>query len=199
MTTTLFLVRHAPHVLQGQVQVGRRSDVPLAETSLPLIEAAGRRLASERLEAVVASPMDRAQATAGAIADACGLPVETDADLCEMHMGRWTDATFEALEGEPTYRAWNACKSLTGAPEGELSTEVQTRMVRVLRRVRARLPQGRVALVSHGDPIKTLVCACLGLPLDSMHRFDLDPASVTTLVVGDWGGKVVRLNERVTP
>lgn len=198
MTATLFLVRHAPHELQGKVQVGRRDGVALAESSYPLIEALGRRLASERLDAVFASPIGRAQETAGAIARAAGVTVETDEDLSEMDMGRWTDATFEALENEPTYRAWNACKALAGAPGGERSTTVQDRMVRAVGRVRTVLPEGRAALVSHGDPIKCLVCACLGLPLDSMHRFDLDPASITTVVVGDWGAKVLRLNERVT-
>jgi broad specificity phosphatase PhoE len=198
VTTTLFLVRHAPHELQGKVQVGRRDGVALAQASYPLIEALGRRLASERLDAVFASPIDRARETAAAIAAAAGLQVTTDEDLSEMDMGRWTGESFETLESEPTFRAWNACKSLSGAPGGERSTTVQDRMARAVGRVRTVLPQGRAALVSHGDPLKCLVCACLGLPLDSMHRFDLDPASVSTVVVGDWGAKVLRLNERVT-
>lgn len=199
MTATLFLVRHAPHELQGVIQVGRRDGVKLAESSYPLIEALGGRLAGERLEAVVASPILRAQETAEAIARACGLAVETDEDLSEMDMGDWTDATFEALADDRTFRDWNACKSLGGAPGGERSTQVQDRMVRVVARVRAQRPGGRAALVGHGDPIKCLLCACLSLPLDAMHRFDIDPASITTVVVGHWGAKVVRLNERVSP
>lgn len=198
MTTTLFLVRHAPHVLQGRVQVGRRDGVALAEASRPLIEALGRRLAAERLDAVFASPVARAQETAAAIAAASHLSVVTDEDLSEMDMGDWTGRTFEALEDDPTYRAWNACKALSGAPGGERSSAVQDRMARTVGRIRTQLPGGRAAIVSHGDPIKGVICACLGLPLDAMHRFDLDPASVTTVVVGDWGAKVLTLNERVT-
>lgn len=197
MTTTLFLVRHAPHEHQHRVQVGRTEGVALADGSWPLVEAVGRRLAGEGLDLIRSSPVQRAQDTAGGVARATGLAVETDDDLTEMDMGDWTGMSFDDLPSEKSYRDWNASKATTGAPGGELSTEVQARMVRAVNRVRDRLPEGRAALVSHGDPIKCLVCACLGLPLDSMHRFDLEPASITTVVVGDWGAKVVRLNERV--
>ena len=53
-------------------------------------------------------------------------------------------------------------------------------------------------LVSHADVIKAAVCHVLGLGIDAWPRFDVAPASITTLVIGEWGAKVVTLNE-VTP
>ncbi|TIR42691.1 MAG: histidine phosphatase family protein, partial [Mesorhizobium sp.] len=41
------------------------------------------------------------------------------------------------------------------------------------------------------------VCKVLGLPLGDCFRFDIDPASITTAVSGDWGSKLIRLNEAV--
>jgi len=55
-----------------------------------------------------------------------------------------------------------------------------------------------VVLVSHADVIKAALLYHLGLPLDAHARFDVDPASISTLAVGDWGAKVIRLNEVVT-
>src|SRR5699024_4059217 len=54
-----------------------------------------------------------------------------------------------------------------------------------------------VVLVSHADVIKSAVCHVLGLPVDSCFRFDIDPASITVVVAGDWGTKLLRLNEGV--
>ena len=50
-------------------------------------------------------------------------------------------------------------------------------------------------MFSHGDPIKCAILYLLGMPLDFYDRIDVDPGSITTAVVGDWGAKVHRLNE----
>ena len=40
------------------------------------------------------------------------------------------------------------------------------------------------------------VAAILGLPLDHLLRFDIGPASVTRIDAGDWGMRLVSLNEK---
>jgi probable phosphoglycerate mutase len=55
-----------------------------------------------------------------------------------------------------------------------------------------------VAVVSHGDIIKAAVGLALGLPLDFHARFDIGPASLSLLVYGDWGSKLLKLNEEQT-
>lgn len=51
--------------------------------------------------------------------------------------------------------------------------------------------------VSHCDIIRGLIAYYLGLPLDNLLRFDIDPASVSRLVVGSWGARVMSMNERL--
>ena len=53
--------------------------------------------------------------------------------------------------------------------------------------------------VSHSDIIKVIVAHYLGLTLDLHHRFEIDPGSISTLVVGAWGAKVLRVNEECRP
>jgi broad specificity phosphatase PhoE len=48
--------------------------------------------------------------------------------------------------------------------------------------------------VSHSDIIRGVIAHYLGLGLDNMLRFDVDLGSVSTLVVGNWGGRLTRLN-----
>jgi broad specificity phosphatase PhoE len=54
-----------------------------------------------------------------------------------------------------------------------------------------------VALVSHADVIKTVVLHHLGLGIDAWPRFDIAPASITRLVIGEWGARLLGLNETV--
>jgi broad specificity phosphatase PhoE len=54
-------------------------------------------------------------------------------------------------------------------------------------------------LVSHADVLKAALAHWLGLSLDSLQRFDIAPASLSTVAVGDWGAKVLSLNERAGP
>ena len=54
-----------------------------------------------------------------------------------------------------------------------------------------------IACVSHCDIIRGVIAFYLGLPLDNLLRFDVDPASVSRLAVGDWGARVMSMNERL--
>jgi probable phosphoglycerate mutase len=49
--------------------------------------------------------------------------------------------------------------------------------------------------VSHGDVIKAALLHYLGLSIDAYDRFDIDPASISTIAVGSWGSKILSLNE----
>ena len=199
MTTVVHLVRHVPHEHQGRIQVGRMGDVAVAKGSPARFEALGRRFARETLAAVYASPIDRTQQTAHAIADPAGLPVFTREDLNEIDVGEWTGRAFDDILADPIYQHWNSSRSLARCPGGESMLEVQVRMLRWLEMVRSDHPDQAVVAVSHGDPIKSILLYLLGLPLDAYGRLEVEPASVSTVVVGGahdpWGAKLIRLNE----
>jgi broad specificity phosphatase PhoE len=58
-------------------------------------------------------------------------------------------------------------------------------------------PGQTIACVSHCDIIRGTIAFYLGLPLDNLLRFDVDPASVSRIALGDWGARVMTLNERL--
>ena len=51
--------------------------------------------------------------------------------------------------------------------------------------------------ISHCDIIRGVIARYLGLPLDNMLRFDVDPASVSRLALGSWGARIMTVNERL--
>jgi probable phosphoglycerate mutase len=197
VTTTVFLIRHMPHIHQGRVHVGRMDDVPLAEGAPERLAKLHARMGREQLDAVYASPILRAQLTAAAVAKAAGIEVQTRDGLTELDAGDWTGKAFTEFEDTPERRAWDQARAFNRTPGGESMLEIQARMIAVLEEVRGLHPDGRIALVSHGDPLKTIVLYILGMPVDAWNRFELDPGSVTTFVVGDWGAQLLRLNESV--
>jgi probable phosphoglycerate mutase len=73
--------------------------------------------------------------------------------------------------------------------------EAQARIVKVMEELRRAYPDRSVVLVSHSDVIKAALLYHLGLPLEAYGRLEIAPASISTLVVGDWGSKLIRLNE----
>jgi probable phosphoglycerate mutase len=195
VTTTVFFLRHGSHDRLGRILCGRMDGVSLSERGREEARAAGRRLTGENLAALYSSPMERTRETAELVADAVGLPIETDPNLTEIDYGEWTGASFEALHGDPRWASWNYARGVTRPPGGETLLEVQARIRRFVEAAMRRHPDQRIAAVSHGDPIKAILAQAMGMPLDNLDRVEISPASISVLVAGDWGMKVFSLNE----
>jgi probable phosphoglycerate mutase len=195
VTTTLLLIRHASHGHLGRTLIGRMPGVSLNENGRAETDRLARHLSREPVDAVETSPRDRARETAEAVAAAAGAAVEVAEDLDEIDFGLWTGKSFDALDSDPHWRRWNEARADAGTPGGDTMRAVQERIVGAMQRACRRWPGGSVALVSHGDVIKAGVAHHLGLSLDALHRFDIAPASVTCIAAGDWGSKVLSLNQ----
>ena len=195
MTATFLLIRHAEHVEFDRCLSGRRAGVALSEQGRAQAAALGRRLAGAGITRVECSPLERTRDTAAAIAAAAGLPAPTVvAALIEIDMGAWSGRALDSFGDDPAWRAWNAARGTARIPGGESMAEAQARIVAHLRTVAATGEGQVVAVVSHSDMIRAVVAEVLGLPLDNLLRFDIEPASVTTVVMGEWGAKLLGLN-----
>jgi probable phosphoglycerate mutase len=197
--TTIFLVRHAAHDRVDRILCGRMPGVSLGEMGRAQAARLAERLSGERLGAVYASPLERAQETAGPIGGAANLPVETAPGLNEIDVGAWTGRPFDELAPDPRWQSWNNERAHGQAPGGETMQGVQDRVLRELEAIRLRYPGERVAAVSHCDVIKAALCGVLGLSLDRYGAFEIEPASVSAIVLWEGGGKVLSLNERCGP
>lgn len=199
MTGTIFLVRHAAHVVQGERLVGRMAGISLGEVGRRQADALGRRLSDEKLSTLLVSPSERAQQTARAIRDHCpDLACRTDARLDEVDFGEaWTGKTFGELDGDPDWQLWNADRGRAATPGGETMGDIQLRVVSAIADLLASNGAVQAALVTHAEIIKAAICHVLRLPLSNVHRFDIDTGSITAIAWGGWGAKLLWLNERI--
>lgn len=197
MTTIFLLIRHAAHLDLDVRLSGRRPGVDLSEAGRVQADVLGRRLSGMGVTSVTCSPLERTVATAKAVAAACALqappPVEA---LNEIDFGEWTGRALASFGDDAGWRAWNEERHLARPPGGESMAEAQARIARWLPKMAAAHAGETIAVVTHADMIRAAVADVLGLSLDKLLRFDIDPASITTVVMGDWGAKLVRLNEK---
>jgi broad specificity phosphatase PhoE len=195
VTTTFLLVRHAAHDRVGTILCGRMPEVRLGPVGQVQARRLAERLAHENIACIRTSPLERAVETAEPIAARLGRPLETCEAITEIDFGAWTGESFDVLGRDPRWSAWNSARAFSRAPGGETMLEAQGRIVRAMEELRGRYPDKVVVLVSHSDVIKAALLHGLGLPLDAYGRIEVEPASISTLVVGGWGAKVLRLNE----
>lgn len=199
METIFILVRHGSHDRLGSVLCGRMAGVTLSAQGRAEADSLADRLSSQRLTAVLSSPMERAVETATPIAERQGLSLTIEPELNELDLGAWSGKRFEELHGDPAWDLWNRARShgrpTPGESPGESMAEAQIRIAALLDRLRRAHPGGTLALVSHGDIIKAALAHAMGLPLDFHGRFEISPASRSVLIAGDWGLKVHSINE----
>ncbi|MCA1490322.1 histidine phosphatase family protein [Ensifer sp. NBAIM29] len=198
MTTTFILVRHAAHDRIGQFLAGRTTDVSLGVAGRKQAERLAAQLAGEGIASIYASPRKRTNETAGAIAAAAGLGQVTRAEaLDEVDFGAWSGKTFETLHSDSLWRQWNSMRSRVRAPGGETMSDVQRRVTQFVETLAKDHDGRKIALVSHADVIKALVCHVLGLSLDAWPRFEIAPASVSAVAASGGDMKLLMLNREV--
>jgi len=174
-TTRVLLVRHGTTALGAEDRFAGSTDVPLADEGREQAERLARRLESEPLVAVYASPMQRTMETATIVGRPHGLrPVARDG-LREINHGRWEGLRRREVEERfaEEYAAWEE-DPLTCAPEGgEPGISVMARSLPVLHAIVRQHAGGQVLVVSHKATIRLMVSSLLGFDARS-YRDRLD-------------------------
>ncbi len=196
-TATLLLVRHAAHVELGRVLSGRRGDVALAAAGLEQAAILADLLGTVPLAAVYTSPRERAWYTAREIAEPHELPVTVDEGLDEVDFGDWSGMRFADLAPDPEWQAWNTRRGTAATPGGETMKQAVARAAAAAGRIAAAHPGATVLAVTHCDIIRGLIAHHLGLSLDNLLRFDVEPASVSRLALGPGEARILSINERL--
>lgn len=199
MVKRVYLIRH------GEID-GNAAGRFLGSTDLPLTargEQQVRRLARllpARLLApgastwCVASPMQRAQQTAQAVAGPSGLPFSIDPDLREMDFGAWEGLTAEEIaERFPGgLDQWASPAEDTAFPEGESLRRFERRVARARGRI-VESEAEAVLVFTHGGVVRALACGLMGLGRECFWFFKVEPASVIRIDVFEQGAVLAEL------
>ena len=194
-STLILMVRHGQTPTTGTSLPGRAPGLHLAETGQQQAEAVAARIAAlDRVDAIYASPLERARETAAPIGKARGLKVGIEKGLLECDFGDWTGSLLKDLMKLPEWQTVQKFPSGFRFPNGESFTDMQSRMVNTLDRLRAVHPGGVVVVVSHADPIKAAVAQAMGTHLDLFQRIVISTCSVSAVAYGTTGPVVLTVN-----
>ncbi len=169
--TEVLLIRHG----QTQANVEHRwqghGDWPLDATGRTQAKELAQRL--PQLDAVYASPLQRAHATAQAVAAQQSREVVVDERLKEIGFGIWenrTRAEIKAADPDGLAQLMRSDVDVRRGGSGETFDEVQTRMTDAITEIAARHAGGRVAVVSHGGATRAFTTRLLGLDFRGRYR-----------------------------
>jgi alpha-ribazole phosphatase len=177
----IILARHGETDFNASEKFRGRVDVPLNENGLRQAELLGEYLRGDKIDVVYSGPLQRAIATAEAIAAPHGLAVNIVENLNDIDCGTWQGLTVaEVKEKYPElYQDWLDTPEQVRLGGGESLEDVRRRVVPFTQDAVMRCGEGKIVLVSHRVVHKVLICALLGLGNGSFWSFKLDTGGIT--------------------
>jgi len=181
--TKLYLIRH------GETEQNK-SGVLMGSTDTPLNDM-GRRQASllrDRINAlevdtIFSSPLSRAMETAS-IVFGQEAHIITDSSLQEFHFGEWEGMHFSDISKQylETWQMWLTDWDKTHIPGGEAFAAFKQRVISVVEEIVRYNTGRRVAVVSHGGCIRSLLAHFFCESVSKGYwKFKVDNATLTEI------------------
>jgi probable phosphoglycerate mutase len=193
--TTFLLLRHGETDAIGKKIMGWKPGWRLNANGRRQAERLAGRLANRPIRAIYTSPLERANETAQIVAAPHALTPQTEVAFGEVRFGEWEGLTMDELGRIELWHRYNRFRGGTRPPGGETMIEVQSRAVGRLESLAAAHHGESVAVVSHGDVLRGMLAWYLGIPVDLMLRFEIEPAGLSILELAEWGARVMLMNE----
>ena len=186
------LVRHAHSQANAAgILSGRRPNIALSEKGRTQAQELAIRLGELKVKELRVSPLQRCIETIDPwVSTKSRIRRIEDHGITEVDYGKWSGRTLRSLSREKLWKIVQENPSRVFFPDGEGMANMQARAIESMHLAISSTGTGAVVMVSHGDVIKALVAANLGMRLDDFQRIIIDPASVT---VFDFSSKTPRL------
>jgi probable phosphoglycerate mutase len=182
--TRVIAIRHGETAWNVDTRIQGQLDIPLNDTGRWQARRMAQALAHEPLQAIYASDLGRAHQTAGALAEATGLPVHADIGLRERGFGIFQGLTFKEIEARWPQESerWRKRDPDFGPEGGETLSAFYARCVSTAERLAAAHPGETIALVAHGGVMDCLYRAASRIDLRAPRTWQLGNASINRLL-----------------
>jgi len=183
----LWLVRHGLTDWNVQQRFCGHSDIPLSARGREQSLWIAKQLLKENISVIYTSDMMRACETAEIIASqrASAVQIKTSPVWREMDFGEWEGLTYAQIEEQfKDQIGFFVDPEHHSPPHGESLTHLQQRVMDAFSSIVRSdeiLLKGDVVIVSHGGPLRILLCSILGIPLQRQWQIKLDVGSLSTI------------------
>jgi probable phosphoglycerate mutase len=184
--TRILAIRHGETTWNVDTRLQGHLDIPLNEVGLRQASHLAQALAQrDTVDAIYASDLSRAHATASAIAQAMGQTVAVHAGLRERHFGVFQGRTFAQIEAELPEHALQWRKRVpewTPPGGGESLVTLRERILKTVDELAAQHKGQQIVLVAHGGVMDILYRAATRLELQAPRTWQLTNTAVNRLL-----------------
>ena len=193
----IFFVRHGLTDYNVQRRFQGTLNIPLNADGVFQAQTAAARCRALKLERIYHSTLARAAETAEIIAAASGAPLIPAKGFNEVSLGAFQGLNHDEAKAQypEAYANYFADRINAAPPDGESLYQVQQRALAALAEIEQDAKDcERIAVVSHGALLKSLLSGIAGIPLEHFARFDVSNGSIS--VVESVGGsrRLITLN-----
>jgi broad specificity phosphatase PhoE len=177
----LMIVRHGITEFNASGRFLGHTDAGLTDEGMRQVEKLRDRMAEEKFDAVYSSDLKRAMITAETICTGHQAEIIVCPELREINYGQTESLTFGEIKSRFPELA-EAIRNFSpdmSFPGGETLQEFINRTLKFLYRLDLKANGPKILIVSHGGPIRTLLCELLGVGQGFWRTFRLDNASLS--------------------
>lgn len=182
-TTKLYLIRHGETEQNKAGILMGSTDTPLNDHGRQQAAALRERVNALEVDSIFSSPLSRAVETATLVFGE-EAPIITDSSLQEFHFGEWEGLHYSEIARlyPEVWKLWLKDWELTRIPGGEAFSAFKQRVIHFVEEVVSYHPGKRVAVVSHGGCIRSLLAHFFCESVSSGYwKFKVDNATLTEI------------------
>ena len=179
--TKLILIRHGETDYNLQRKYCGFSDPPLNKKGILQAEKLTDRLRGIKIDKIYSSDSKRACETANIIF--IDNLIEALQDFREMNFGVFEGLRYdEIIKKYPRlYKNWSNNPAKVKIPQGETLRDLGERVKKRLSFILSQHGNRKVALITHGGPIRVILCDALKLDLNSFWKIKQDIATLNVI------------------
>ena len=166
-----------------RILAGRTEGVHLTKAGIEQAESIAKYLKSLDISAIYSSPIERASHTAEIVAKNNSLDYELDDRLTEIEMGRFTRMNYDDMFAKygNIFLKFYENDPVIAEHEVETFLEVQRRILDMVTHVVKKHKNENVILVTHMDPIKSMLSTVMDLKPKTLFELIIANASLTII------------------
>ena len=180
----IIFLRHAQAENNTErILAGRTEGVPLTKTGIEQAEQIAKYLKPLDISAIYSSPIERASHTAKIVAKNRSLEVVLDERLTEIDMGKFTRMNYDDMFAKygNIFLKFYENDPVIAEHEVETFPNVQRRVLETVNHVVEKHKNENVVLVTHMDPIKSILAMVMDLKPKTLFELIIANASITVI------------------
>lgn len=166
-----------------RILAGRTEGVPLTKIGIEQAEQIGKYLKPIDISAIYSSPIERANNTAKIVAESNSIDYKLDERLTELDMGKFTRMPYDEIFAKHgnVFLKFYSNDPIISKYNVETFPHVQKRVMDMLDYTIKKHDQENVLLVTHMDPIKSVIAKVIDLKPLSLFELIIANCSLTII------------------